>query len=408
VNLLLRASQLIDGTGAPPRRDQEVRVEDGVIRAIGPIGETAAPPGWEVHEYPEATVLPGLIDAHVHLTFSAEETHEAVRERLAAESEAELLDRALANARAHLLGGVTSLRDTGGRGYVTLAAREAARRDPHRYPRMAVCGPAITTRQGHLFYLEGIAEGEEAVRAAARSVLAHGADFVKLCATGGIMTRESDPMAAQYTVAELHAAVAETECAGTLVAAHVLNREGLERCVAAGVRSIEHCLWQVRAGEFDFNADTAAVMRQGGVVAGLTFAAISQAGYRAARGEGSGSDMGPWQAHLANRYEAERAMVASGVSFVVHSDAGVRQTPFGQFWVSVAAAALELRLSPLEAIRSVTASPAALLGWEREVGTLIPGKRADLLVVQGDPAVEVEALANVASVYRDGFRAGAG
>src|SRR5262249_42011226 len=140
------------------------------------------------------------------------------------------------------------------------------------------------------------------------------------------------------------------------------------------------------------------------VVAGLTFAAISQAGYRAARGEGSGSDMGPWQAHLANRYEAERAMVASGVSFVVHSDAGVRQTPFGQFWGSVAAAAPDLRLSPREVTRAVTASPAALLGWEREVGTLTPGKRADLLVVQGDPAVEVEALAEVIAVYRDGCR----
>src|SRR5205085_2065709 len=122
-------------------------------------------------------------------------------------------------------------------------------------PRLRVSGPAITTPRGHLNYLGSIARNEDEMRARAREVLDAGADFIKLCATGGIMTAESDPMASQYTTAELRAAVEVAEERGTLVAAHVLATEGLERCIRAGVRSIEHCLWQDVPGEFRFRPE---------------------------------------------------------------------------------------------------------------------------------------------------------
>lgn len=393
---LILADNLIDGTGAPPRTRQALRLRDGRIAAIVPQSELSRTDlqGASVLDLGAATVLPGLIDTHVHLTFNAGTNHEIVRRAVSEESDARLALRALANAQAHLAGGVTTVRDVGGRGFVTLAVRDAIRDGLALGPRMQASGPAITTTGGHLNYLGAIADGDEALRQRSGEVLDAGADFIKLCATGGVMTAESDPMTCQYSTAALRGAVEVAEGRGTLVAAHVLAGPGVERCVAAGVRSLEHCLWQDAPGEFRFQPDVAAEMRAKGIFAGLTFAGIAQARYREhALGYQPAEDMGPWRARMEARYAAEREMIASGVRYVLHSDAGVRETPFGAFWLILAAACFELSLSPLEAIRATTSTPAALMGLEREVGTLEPGKRADILSVEGDPSESVDALA---------------
>jgi imidazolonepropionase-like amidohydrolase len=350
----------------------------------------------------DATVLPGLIDTHVHLTFNAASTHAEVRGALAEESDARLALRGIANAQAHLAGGVTTLRDVGGRGFVTLAIRDAIRDGLVAGPRMQASGPAISTPRGHLFYLGAIAEGVEAMRRLSGEILDAGADFVKLCATGGIMTAESDPMAFQYTREELRAAVEVAEERDTLVAAHVLTSGAVEQCVEAGVRSIEHCLFQHAPGEYAFNPEVAARMRERNIFAGLTFAGISQARYRQeVLGRGT-ADLGPWKERMQRRYEAERQLIDSGVRYVLHSDAGVRETPFGEFWLIPASACFELGITPPEAIRAVTSTPAVLMGLEGEVGALAPGYRADLLVVDGNPAERIEDLARVRHVLLDG------
>jgi imidazolonepropionase-like amidohydrolase len=112
--------------------------------------------------------------------------------------------------------------------------------------------------------------------------------------------------------------------------------------------------------------------------------------------------MGVWQQRLVHRYAAERELVASGVRYVLHSDAGVRETPFGTFWLTLATAVFELQISPLEAITAVTSSPAELMGLSEEVGALLPGRRADLLVVEGDPSERIELLARPKSVLLNG------
>lgn len=402
---ILLARVLIDGTGAAPRERQALVLEDGRIRQVLPQGDLTRTMRQDavLTDLGDATVLPGLIDTHVHLTFNAAANHEIVRRAVTEESDARLALRALANARAHLASGVTTVRDVGGRGFVTLAVRDAVRDGLVSGPRMRVSGPAISTTRGHLNYLGAIANGEAELRQRATEVLDAGADFVKLCATGGIMTAESDPMGSQYTTEALRAAVEVAESRDTLVAAHVLASEGLVRCVEAGVRSIEHCLWQDEPGIFRFDPEVAARMRERGIFAGLTFAGISQARYREhALGRAPQEEMGVWRARLENRYAAEREMVASGVRYVLHSDAGVRETPFGDFWLVLATACFELRLSPLEAIRAATSSAAELMGLSDEVGTLGPGKRADLLVVDGNPAEQIEALATPRLVLMDG------
>lgn len=402
---LILAGRLIDGTGTPPVERQALVLHEGRIVAVVPQSDLSRTQRQDasVLDLEEATVLPGLIDTHAHLTFNAGPNHDVVRKAVEGEGEARLALRALANAQAHLAGGVTTIRDTGGPGFLTLAIRDAIRDGLVLGPRLQVSGPAITTTRGHLNYLGAIADSAAEVRKWAKQVLDAGADFVKLCATGGIMTAESDPLGSQYTVEELREAVDEAESRGTLVAAHVLASEALERCVRAGVRSIEHCLWQDEPGEFRFQPELAAEMREKQIFAGLTFAGVSQARYKELQlGAGSGIDMGVWQQRLVNRYATEREMVASGVRYVLHSDAGVRETPFGTFWLTLATAVFELQISPLEAITAATASPAALMGLADEVGTLQPGRRADLLVVDGDPSEQIELLARPRKVFLNG------
>lgn len=402
---ILLPEWLFCGTGAAPRERAALIAEgDRIIAVVDRDSLTAGQlSGASVEEFPGCALLPGLIDTHVHLMFPAEPTHEAGRRSVETESEPRLALRSLANAQAHLRGGVTTVRDVGGRGYVTLAVRDAIREGMAAGPRVQAAGPAITTPRGHLNYLGCIARNVDEMRARATEVLDAGADLVKLCATGGIMTAESDPMESQYTTEELRAAVEVAEARGTLVAAHVLASDGLLRCVEAGVRSIEHCLWQDTPGEFQFRPEVAAVMREKNIFAGLTFAGISQTRYlKEKRGIEPPGDWGVWIERLQKRYEADRELVASGVRFVLHSDAGVRETPFGAFWLIVATGAYELGLAPEEAIRAVTASAAELMGLEDQVGSLRPGLRADLLLVEGNPAADLDALARAQRVWQNG------
>lgn len=404
---VILAARLIDGTGAPPGEDQALLLEDGWIRAVLPrsqLSRTQRESG-AVLELEDATVLPGLIDSHVHLTFNAAATHEEVCRGLETESEHGLILRALANARAHLAGGVTTVRDVGGPRWTTLELRDRVRSGavPGRAPRIQAAGPAITTPGGHLHYLGAVAEGEAEVRGRAREILDRGADLVKICATGGIMTAGSDPTASQYTEAELRAAVEVAESRGTLVAAHVLAREALHRCVHAGVHSLEHCMLQVSPGHYEFDAELAAELRRRGAVAGLTFAGLGRARYREeVLGERLGEALGPWRQRMQARFGTERRLIDSGVEWVLHSDSGVRETPFGTFWLTLASAVYELGITPLQAIRAVTESAARLLRVDTEVGTLTPGKRADLLIVRGDPLQDLRVLAQPTQVFLNG------
>jgi imidazolonepropionase-like amidohydrolase len=388
VTVAYRAARLYDGVSEQVVEDGAVVVEDGLIASVG---ETRAlPPGVELVDLGDATLLPGLIDAHVHLVWSASaEPHEVVER----ESRALTAIRCAANAALHLGAGVTSVRDVGATDGLSIDIARAVELGLIPGPRVVAAGRAITMTGGHGWFLGREADGAEAVRHAVRSELKAGAECIKLMASGGVYGHAEEPGSPQLTVEELRAGVAEAHKAGRKVAAHAYSAEAINNALSAGVDSIEHGSFLDRA--------TAERMREQG-----TYLVPTLSVYQAM------SDRGPElgspdyiqrktaEVLMASR-EAFRLALETGVPLAAGTDCGAPGHPHGtlpeELRVMVDAGA-----TPLEALRYGTSAAAVVLGLAEEVGTLEPGKKADLLAVGGDPLRDVGALRDVRLVLRDG------
>jgi imidazolonepropionase-like amidohydrolase len=395
--LILTADRLFDGTGAatlirPTLRVSGERVESverGLLPPAGCSGERL--------DFPGCTILPGLIDTHVHLIFSALDTNEAIIEQVGHESDEQLLARGLANARAALHAGLTTVRDCGGKGRIIQQLRDLIRTGQAEGPDVLSCGAPITTRTGHCHWLGLTADTRDEVRHAAERMLAEDADFLKVMATGGNMTPSSNPMRAQYDPETLTLIADLGRSAGKHTAAHVLSRAALPGAVAARVRTIEHCDWRVEEDRYEFDADLARRMRDQEQYVGLTLSGIAR---RAFLPQVARLNIGPVR-RLDQRFACERRLIDSGVRFTLHSDAGVRLTPIDRFDIGLRSAVIELRLTSAEVLRAATGTAAEAVGLA-DRGTLTPGKRADLVVVRGNPLEDLARLANVEAVMKAG------
>ena len=392
---------LIDGTAREPVRGAAVVVERGHIASV----ETG--PGWKdvrgdrTADCTQLTLLPGFIDAHVHLTFNAGPDSDDVIRTLVSESDAMLAVRAAANAQDALSAGVTTVRDCGGRGLVTLAVRDAVRQGMITGPRILASGMPITTTAGHLHYCGLTADSAVELRKAVRSMCLAGADFIKIVATGGMMTGGSNPLRPQYTRDELTAAAAEAHRLGRPIAAHVLNAEAIRSCLAAAVDTIEHCLWLAPDGTVAYDANAVDELVRTRCCVGVTVSGLLRG--LLPDGDDDPGERERRRVALRERFAPERRMKAAGVHLVLHTDAGVRLTPFAAFSRGLEVAVAAIDLTPREAIQMVTRLPAEGVGLA-DLGTVEPGKRADLVAVDGDPAASVADLARVRHVWRDGRR----
>jgi imidazolonepropionase-like amidohydrolase len=397
--LLVIADRLVDGTGRPARGRSFVAIEGERIAAVGPAedAERWVPAPARRLEFPACTILPGLVDSHVHLTFSA---GPVPFEELQADSDARLLLRAAANARAALQAGVTTVRDLGARDRVTLELRDAILAGTVPGPRVLACGRPITTPSGHCHFLGGVAEGVEAVSRLAAQLVDQGVDAIKVMGTGGNMTRTSDPLKAQFSVEELRAVVRTARSAGVRVTVHARGVEGMRRAVEAGVDGIEHARMEVAPGEWGFDDGLARAMADRGITAAPTLAAS----FRAAQAKAAGARVGlrEGMVPIPVRQENARRLREAGVRVVVGTDAGAALARFDE------AVHVEMELlvgagwSPVEAIRAATHDAAIAIGLEKEIGTVEPGKVADLVVVRGDPARSVSDARQVRHVLRSG------
>jgi imidazolonepropionase-like amidohydrolase len=372
-------------TGAETVAGGAVVLGDHALEWVGPAAalpaEYAALPRTD---YPGATIMPGLIDSHVHLGFDGGPDPAA---RMRAETDEQQLVLMLRNARDLLGVGVTTARDLGGRAYLNVVVRDAIAAGLARGPRMVVAGPPVTVTGGHCWFMGGEADSEDDLRRIVRTHHKHGADLIKVMATGGFMTRGSAPWYAQFTAEQLAVVVAEAARVDKPVAAHAHGLEGMRRAIEAGVTTIEHCTWVTETNERHFDERLAAQMAERGIIVCPTINV--NAPYVAAL---TGIPVG----------ENVRKMRDMGVRIIAGTDAGIDNTPHHQFAGGLAALVTLLGFGPEEVIAMATTEAAAAIGVGAVTGRLAPGYDADLIVVDGDPRADIAALGRLRRVIARG------
>jgi imidazolonepropionase-like amidohydrolase len=397
--LVLVADRLVDGTGRPALEAAFVAIEGERIAAVG-SGSRAdgrLPESVERLDFPGCTILPGLVDSHVHLTFSAGPVplHDLQRD-----SDTRLALRGIANARAALQAGVTTVRDLGSRGRITLDLRDAVAAGVVPGPRILACGRPITSPGGHCHFLGGAAQGVEAVSRLATELVEQGVDAIKIMGTGGNMTATSDPLRAQFAVDELREIVRVARAAGRRVTVHARGVDGMRRAVDAGVDGIEHARMEVAPGQWGFDDGLARRMAEKAITAAPTLAAS----FRVSQAKAAGFKVGlrEGMVPIPVRQQNAARLRECGVPVVVGTDAGAALANFDE------AVHLELELlvgagwTPLEAIEAGTRGAAMAIGLEGQLGTIEPGKIADLVIVRGDPTRDIRDIRHVEHVFHGG------
>jgi len=395
--VLLKAAHLIDARAERVLDGQAVLIADGRIVKVGPADQIAPPAGVMVIDLGAATLLPGLIDCHVHLTIDPQDaglkglTISVPREAL----------KGAKNARLTLQAGFTTVRNMGAGGFSDVALRDAIDADEIPGPRIIPSGPALGSTGGHCdenhlapefaYRGAGVADGVPALLAKTREVIKYGAGVVKFCASGGVFSKGDLPGTTQYSSEEMSALVAESHRQGRKVAAHAHGAQAIIDAASAGVDSIEH-------GSL-IDDEGIRVMKQHGT---YLVADIYNDDFILGEGKQYGftEEMLEKERSLGQKQrEGFRKAAQAEVKIAFGTDAGVY--PHGrntkQFAVMV-----RYGLTPLQAIQSATVSAADLLGWSDRVGSIESGKLADLIAVEGNPLSDVAALEHVKFVMKGG------
>lgn len=397
---ILRADQVIDGLGNDPSADAAVAFEGEKISYVGhPGGFGAAPDAEQVEElrFPGCTILPGLIDPHVHLTFSAGGDPWGDMGR---ENDAQLVMRCAFNAAKLLKQGVTTVRDCGARNNTIFDFRGGVEYGLAPAPRLLVAGRPVTRTGGHLRQFGGCADGPDEIRKAIRGLFDQGADFIKVPATSGFGSRHLDAYCPAYTDEELQAAVDETHKLGRKITVHVTGLSGSIQAVKCGVDSIEHLPMMSGPDRWEFSDELAREVRDRGIYVSATIAA----GYRAVEFIASGgwAVPRPGRLSLETRIENMKRLYEAGIQLVSGTDSGARMTHFEESTVLEIETMVRVGMPNVEAISAGTSQPAKSIAMDHQVGSLEKGKMADVLIVEGNPAKDISALRNVVAVYQGG------
>ena len=385
--LVLIGASLIDGTGAEPARGRAVVVEGGRIASV--VDEARAPRGRRI-DLSGCTLLPGLINSHVHLCLGAEANPVGVLQNEPATMTALKM---LVRARETVEAGVTTVRDLAGRDYVELSVRRAVAEGLFPGPRILAAGRAVCMTGGHGNFFGREADGPDDVRKAVREQLKAGVDVIKLIATGGVMTAGVEPGSPQLTLEEMRAAVEEARKAGRLTAAHAQGSAGIADAVEAGITTIEHGIF--------LTDEIIATMKRKGVFLVPTLAApaaISIGGLAAGIPEFM---VRKSDAVISHHVSSFQRAAKAGVRIAAGADSGTPLNLHGSLLPELDLM-VKYGMSPLESIRSATTVAADALGLGGETGRVAEGYAADLLAVAGQPAERIGALADVRLVLARG------
>ena len=401
--VVLKAAQIIDGTGAPPIKDGAIMIVDDKISMIGPLAAMSFPAGTPVIDLGDATLMPGFIDAHTHIIGRVlgdpDGQYANVRDY---QSFGAIL--AVGNAERTLLAGFTTIRNVGASNFDDIALRKAINEGWVSGPRMMAAAHSIGITGGHCDdnayrpglsdgdYKTGIADGPEQVRAAVRYQVKYGADVIKTCATGGVLSEGDAVGATQYTYEELKAMVDEAHKLERKVAAHAHGTEGIKIATRAGVSSIEH-------GSF-LDVEGARMMAERGTFMVPTLMAGEQVERLAKNGVIKGFRAEKALAAAAAMRNGLKIAVANRVPIALGTDAGVipHGTNAREFILMVEWGGMR----PMDAIVAGTLNGAKLLGWDKTIGSLAPGKLADIVAVSGDPLKDIHRVENVVFVMKNG------
>jgi imidazolonepropionase-like amidohydrolase len=400
---VLRAARLIDGNGGPVISNGVVVVTNDRIVAAGAQGSVSVPAGARVIDLGDATLLPGFIDAHVHIIgrpLSDPKSDDAtVRDY---QGYGAIVG--VENARRTLMAGFTTVRVVGAPNFDDMALRQAIGAGTVPGPRMQNAGHSFGITGGHCDengyrpgledadYRTGVADGADEGRKAVRYQVKYGADVIKICATGGVLSEGDAVGATQYTLEEMKAIVDEAAKLDRKVAAHAHGTEGIKLAVRAGVASIEH-------GSF-LDEEGARLMAQRGTYLVPTLSAGEFVEKAARSGRLTGLRAEKALAAGAAMRNAIRIAVRNGVPIALGTDAGV-----GEHGANGHEFTLMTNwggLSPMQSIAAGTLNAAKLLGWDKQVGTLAPGKWADVVAVPGDPTKDITAMERPSFVMKGG------
>jgi len=399
----LKAARVIDGTGAAPIQNGVVVVTDDRIVSVGAAASVAIPAGARTVDLGNTTLLPGFIDAHTHVIGRAlgdpDADNQSVRD---VDSFAAILG--VVNVRTTLLAGFTSIRNLGAANFDDVAMRKAINEGWVIGPRMQTAAHAIGITGGHCDengykpglmdgdFKTGIADGPEQIRAAVRYQAKYGADVIKTCATGGVLSEGDAVGVPQYTYDELKALVDEATKLERKVAAHAHGTEGIKIAVRAGVSSIEH-------GSF-LDEEGAKMMAERGTFLVPTLSAGEAAENAAKTGVLKGLRAEKALAAAQAMRKSIKYAIENKVPIALGTDAGVSHHGANghEFTLMVQWGGM----TPMQSIVAGTSNAAKLLGWDKNLGTLTTGKWADIVAVPGDPIADIKVMEKPVFVMKNG------
>jgi imidazolonepropionase-like amidohydrolase len=392
---LIRAGHVIDVHTGNESADQTIIVTGDSISAIAPTSSTPKQNGDKEIDLRGMTVLPGLIDVHTHLTMDT--NFDPYHELSTSVAKSALIGAR--NARVTLEAGFTTVRNVGAAGYADVDLRDAINEGLIEGPHMQVSGPPLGITGGHCddnllpfeFHqtADGVADGVEAVQHKVRETIKYGADLIKVCATGGVLSKGDDPQASQYTLEELKAIVADAHRLGRKVAAHAHGAQGILWATEAGIDSIEH-------GSYMNDEDIAAMKQHGNYFVPTAYLIdwMQQYGNLPAFYKQKMKDVS-----AVEKANAKRA-IAAGVKVAMGTDAAVY--PHGLNAHELDVYVNQFGMTPLAALQTATLNAADLMSWTNHIGSLEAGKWADIIAVNGDPLKDIRLLQHVKFVMKSG------
>ncbi len=405
---LIHAGALVDGRGGPSVPSAAILIEGSKIMAVGAQGQVVAPEGASVEylDYSNKTLMPGMVDAHTHHVGFGDGR---AGDEVATYPDEVLTVQAAQNARKALFSGVTTIRENGPKNMTMFRFRDAVNLGLAVGPRMHLCGRPVSIIGGHMGYFGSEVTGPNQARAMTRQLIKEGADYIKITATGG-STATSFTLRPSFNVDELLAITDEAHKFGKTTAAHCLSTQGIVNSLDANVDMIIHCVFKRADGSNDFDESVAErIVRQGAYVnptlhvfrARIWTLQHRKERYGLTPQEQAGLDEERREFDV--RIEDCRRLIEMGAKVITGSDSS-----WGNYMLGNTAYETECLVmsgySNEQAVCSVTGQSARSLDMHHIVGTVEPGKEADLIILDGDPTADIRSLWNVDTVFLAGAR----